>query len=60
MSFLPIVNIMLSFLVADLIPFSVTGCVSCGSVSSPGINVIVINSSGKSGGENPPHKSIVL
>ena len=51
MSFLPIiVNTILICLVSDTIPLNVIGCVSCGSVSSPGVNVIVINRSGKQGG----------
>ena len=59
---------MLSFSTSDLIPFNVTGCLSCTSsvslrvllVSLPGVNVIVINRFGKSGGEELPYKSIVL
>ena len=61
MSFLPIiVNTILNCVQSDLIPFNVTGCLSCGSVSSPGVNVIVIKRCGKRGGEMLPYESILF
>ena len=59
-SFLPIVNTIFNCLVSDLIPVNVIGCLSCGSVSSPGVNVIVIKRCGKRGGEMLPYESIVF
>ena len=51
---------MFNCLVSDLIPVSITGCVSCGSVLSPGVNVIVINRCGKRRGDMLPYESIML
>ena len=59
-NFLPIVNTIFNCLVLDLIPLNVTGCFNCGSVSSPGVNVIVIKFCGKQGGDMLPYESIVL